>query len=297
LSGVVGLVVALLVIGVGACVVWTRRSARDDTREPGIYRPVLDDGYRVLATLRHPQPRGMVKRCIVADRQTRVIELATLNWQRQARLDGRHLRGDARAKKTRAGFELGKLWPDPPRAGVPTLDELADLTRKLEESNRRLRGLERRFAPAGTMQLTTPVAAAAAFVNWLVGSTARRLFEIFKRVIRAPLALVVWLWRSLASAFNGWFAAAQALSLLLTLSVPVVAYILIGYTDQWGSTTDIVTAFATGFAGKVAIDFGTSLRPGRDPGTSETKVTEHKPPATTSNGGGDPLAAAPAGGA
>ena len=92
-----------------------------------------------------------------------------------------------------------------------------------------------------------PAAAVGAFVNWLIGSTARRLFEIFKRVFRAPLAVAVWLWRSFASAFNGWFAAAQALSLLLTLSVPVVAYILIGYNDQWGSTADIVTAFATGF--------------------------------------------------
>ena len=139
-AGVVGLVVALLAIGIVASVAWTRRSAHDDTREPGIYPPVVDEGYRVLATLRSRQARSvMVKRCIVADRQTRVIELATLNWQRQARLDGRHMRGDGRAEATRRNFELQTLWTDVAENRIPTLDELADLTRKLEESNRRLR--------------------------------------------------------------------------------------------------------------------------------------------------------------
>ena len=41
--------------------------------------------------------------------------------------------------------------------------------------------------------------------------------------------------------------------------MPVLVYSLTLYDDGWGSGADLFTAFAVGFAGKVALDFGGSL--------------------------------------
>jgi len=74
------------------------------------------------------------------------------------------------------------------------------------------------------------------------------------RKMREPDPLnVAWLWLARK--------APQVGSFLLLLVLPVLAasvfYALTLYNDTWGSWTDILTALTAGFAGKVAIDWGT----------------------------------------
>ncbi len=318
LTWIVVTAILALVIAVAVDTLATRRRER---RPRQFSTMVKTDAYRVLDALgeevevvdeAHPSDdekqelKKGAERCLRADRERRLVRLATELWRRHDRLDGRRL--PTEATQARAELEIENLWPvkapASPDAPLDELDpELRDvstfrtLSRKLQRANDDLKTLQRRYPPFGNPSaalLRTALDRVVAYGLWVVEALWRSVTRLVVALIRAVLSVPVWIARRILGLGRGWFAVAQTFSLLLTLSVPVIVYILTLYSDTWGSPLDVLTAFAAGFAGKIALDFGTTVRlpqfgsrqPATDAG-SPPDVVEAAPASPPSGPNGD----------
>jgi hypothetical protein len=243
-----------------------------------------DDARAVLATLKEPpllkvearpsadEVRELGARCVRAHREEHIVALALRVWRRQERLDGRTFAPPENGAEwtdphaTRKQLELDAIWRkagiEPDDAKTRDAAQFSDLARRLTKAADELAGLERTVSTRGGGAGVRQVAGAVA---WGMRSTARSVVHTLERVLDRAARCVVVAWRRITAAVGGWFAVAEGVSLLLTLSVPVLIYVLTLYGDTWGSALDVLTAFGVGFAGKVALDIGTSVTLPRPP--------------------------------
>jgi hypothetical protein len=201
--------------------------------------------------------------CVVAKREAEVLGLARGVWDLHARLDGDE-RGPGLPEdeeSARSALELEEIWkPFDGPAQERSPGEFTKLTVQLKKALAQLTRLEAAY-PRGLRRPRTWQERAGDAGTWVV----TRLASVLDRLGRIVVGFVVWIVRRLLlilraiwSWFRGWLAAAELLSGLLKLAVPVVVYVLTLYGETWGSPLDILSAFAVGFAGKVGLDLGTA---------------------------------------
>jgi hypothetical protein len=234
--------------------------------------PVYEEAYAVLARLQmeprladpaNPTAAELRKvgaLSVLAEREAAVVELALDIWARHSRLDGDENgpRLPEPDENERDRWELEALWNGQSDVLKRNAAGFNALTVDLRRAISHLAELERKYL-VSIVPPSNP---------WQWART--RLTRVRLQVRRvaaaaggAALGLLAWLlgrivalWRAFGSWLRGWLAAAELLSGLLKLAVPVLVYVLTLYGDTWGSPLDFLSAFAVGFAGKVGLDLG-----------------------------------------
>jgi hypothetical protein len=207
----------------------------------------FDDAHCLLAAVRHEgadKPKAHVVRLKDG---TELLMLATSIWQRAA---------DHKV----ALEHPDPLWPAPwnPKDEAATQRLLVDLRRE----DRRLAELggKGKRRSRGTWQ---PGAASPRRERWAARS--------WRRAVRHVLALPTHLAVTLTTGL-------EVFSTMLAIAVPSAVYAIAVYGDTWGSTQDMVVAFAAGFLGKVSIDLaGLAINRSRR-GAAERVITEAAKP-------------------
>ena len=235
-----------------------KRPAKGEFSTTAAHTDAMSFSWYLTAPLKADQATEAVSR---VDRECKVLKLSIEIWRRQARLDERIDDGSP-ADLERRELELDKLWGtpgDPTRRGLVTF---AKLGTTLESANRQLRALEREHPRRIIRAGSSANPWRRRFAAWVNRDLARgaRILAMIWQGLRVALAVVVgWMVRVVGTTItriSGWLAVAEALSLLLALTVPAAVYILGLYDEDWGSPLDVLTAFAAGFVGKLALDFG-----------------------------------------
>lgn len=237
--------------------------------------PAYADADQVLTKL-HTEPRvadpaapteaelrAVSALCVLVSREARLLELAREVWTRNARLDGdeRGPRLPEPAEAERDKWELERLWEGAGKPATRSAARFSQLTVKHRMAVAHLADLERRFLVSITPPTTRSGQMKAALMRARMST-----WRVARARGRDVISAVMWLLRrvadvvrALTSWARGWLAAAELLSGLLKLAVPVVVYVLTLYGDTWGSPLDFLSAFAVGFAGKVGLDLGSGL--------------------------------------
>jgi hypothetical protein len=243
--------------------------------------PVYEEAYTVLAKLQvEPSVRDPAKPtaaelrkvgalCVLAEREATIVGLALEVWACHARLDGDE-RGPGLpepADNERDRWELEALWNDQGNVLKRNAAGFSALTVELRRAVSRLAELEKKYLvgivpPSGPWERAKRGLTRARVQARRIAAAAGRAVV---RLLTWLIGRIVGFWRALGSWLRGWLAAAELLSGLLKLAVPVLVYVLTLYGDTWGSPLDFLSAFAVGFAGKVGLDLGAtgiSLRTG-----------------------------------
>lgn len=253
------------------------------------------DGFDVLSDLQtepakkpRPQLVAMVGELTArASRECRVIKLSMEVWLLQKSLDEtKDPVPPDEVRQLQATAELVAIWKD---VGDPHTRQVLDfnrLTAKLEGAKSMLDQLAQEYVPSGddtSSIVPDPVTRVGRAVGQSVAGGGLR-------IARAPLVFFRGLLYRLRTPLRGWLGLVEFVALLLSLAIPVLVYVVTLYNDTWGSWLDFISAFAVGFLGKVALDFGVG---GITLGTRQvTEAGSSQPPAggttvstTGSNGG------------
>jgi hypothetical protein len=298
IKAVVTGLIALVAVGAVIAMLW-RSGSRGTWRFADTN--AAKDADKVLAILRDEPTvndppskedvRKLSARWVRAGREREVVRLSLELWRRHDRLDGRDL--NTEAQQRRDDQEMSAFWPpDDPRRR--TAAGFWSLTQRLRAANDELKTLQRGHwprDPQSESRFQAAVDRVGAFGLWFAEDAWRFVSRRVIGLVHAILRFLASLSYRIVGFARGWFAVAEAVSLLLTLSVPVLVYVLTLYTDTWGSPLDVLTAFAAGFAGKIALDFGTSLAIPQLP--SKTTTGDETEPTDGSETNGKPDLPAP----
>jgi hypothetical protein len=209
--------------------------------------------------LQDDPPHAPAKLARVAEQETGLLRLAQEVWILQDRLDRCVL--PAKTQVVREEQELEVVGPQ--KGSDPfarTVNDLNALESALKDAVACLTGLERKFAPAmqPSGRRLDPLERTLKRIVWL----GRRL-DIAAWHALTRFRRLLWGWiqgahRRIVTRVRGWLAVAEGLSLLASLALPAIVYVLTLYTDTWGTPLDFASALGVGFAGKLAIDLGAS---------------------------------------